>query len=105
MILHGGRKLSNSTKIFTYYQAHGEMKDCDKVEECAHFFNLNRHDKNLSSFPIERPTWVHVQDNGLTSGIMEYMPLIIYKDRNTGTQIQPLSIGNLHSQGTSLQLN
>ncbi|RVX15457.1 hypothetical protein CK203_009051 [Vitis vinifera] len=60
-----GIKLSNSTKIFTHIIKHiDEMKDCDKVEECAHFFNLNGHDKNLSSFPIERPTWVHVQDNG-----------------------------------------
>ncbi|KAL6345501.1 hypothetical protein AAG906_017224 [Vitis piasezkii] len=34
------------------------------VEECAHFFNLNGHLKNLSSVPIERPTWVDVQANG-----------------------------------------
>ncbi|KAJ9701461.1 hypothetical protein PVL29_006700 [Vitis rotundifolia] len=39
------------------------------VEECAHFFNLNGHEKNLSSFSIERPTWVHVQDNGWDCGV------------------------------------
>ena len=32
MILHGGRKLSNSTKIFTHIIKHmDEMKDYDKV--------------------------------------------------------------------------
>ncbi|KAL6316343.1 hypothetical protein AAG906_017978 [Vitis piasezkii] len=35
------------------------------VEECAHFFNLNGHLKNLSSVPIERPTWVEVWDCGV----------------------------------------
>ncbi|KAL6323557.1 hypothetical protein AAG906_039140 [Vitis piasezkii] len=35
------------------------------VEECAHFFNLNGHLKNLSSVPIERPTWVDVWDCGV----------------------------------------
>ncbi|KAJ9690638.1 hypothetical protein PVL29_013015 [Vitis rotundifolia] len=39
------------------------------VEECTHFFNLNGHEKNLSSFPIKRPTWVHVQDNGWDCGV------------------------------------
>ncbi|RVX01403.1 hypothetical protein CK203_031330 [Vitis vinifera] len=39
------------------------------VEECAHFFNLNGHLKNLSSVPIERPTWVEVQANGWDCGV------------------------------------
>ncbi|KAL6312503.1 hypothetical protein AAG906_001818 [Vitis piasezkii] len=39
------------------------------VEECAHFFNLNGHVKNLSSVPIERPTWVDVQANGWDCGV------------------------------------
>ncbi|RVW94002.1 hypothetical protein CK203_034056 [Vitis vinifera] len=39
------------------------------VEECAHFFNLNGHLKNLSSVPIERPTWVDVQANGWDCGV------------------------------------
>nr|CAN67719.1 hypothetical protein VITISV_008871 [Vitis vinifera] len=39
------------------------------VEECAHFFNLNGHPKNLSSVPIERPTWVDVQANGWDCGV------------------------------------
>ncbi|KAJ9705515.1 hypothetical protein PVL29_003520 [Vitis rotundifolia] len=39
------------------------------VDECSHFFNLNGHDKNLSSFSIERPAWVHVQDNGWDCGV------------------------------------
>ncbi|KAL6314423.1 hypothetical protein AAG906_025908 [Vitis piasezkii] len=97
MILHGGRKLSNSTKIFTHIIKHmDEMKDCNKVEECAHFFNLNGHDKNLSSFPIEILTWVH---------IVESTSLIICKDLSTWTQVQPISIGSLHLQSTNWQLN
>ncbi|RVW11699.1 hypothetical protein CK203_103457 [Vitis vinifera] len=40
------------------------------VEECSHFFNLNGHLKNLSSVPIERPTWVDVQANGQASIIV-----------------------------------
>ncbi|RVW90903.1 hypothetical protein CK203_028488 [Vitis vinifera] len=39
------------------------------VEECAHFFNLNGHLKNLSSVLIERPTWVDVQANGWDCGV------------------------------------
>ncbi|RVX10179.1 hypothetical protein CK203_016222 [Vitis vinifera] len=39
------------------------------VEECAHFFNLNGHLKNLSSVPIERPTWVDVQAKGWDCGV------------------------------------
>ncbi|RVW15643.1 hypothetical protein CK203_075304 [Vitis vinifera] len=39
------------------------------VEECANFFNLNGHLKNLSSVPIERPTWVDVQANGWDCGV------------------------------------
>ncbi|RVX07699.1 hypothetical protein CK203_021824 [Vitis vinifera] len=39
------------------------------VEECAHFFNLNGHLKNLSSVPIEIPTWVDVQANGWDCGV------------------------------------
>ncbi|KAL6312615.1 hypothetical protein AAG906_006756 [Vitis piasezkii] len=33
------------------------------------FFNLNGHVKNLSSVPIERPTWVDVQANGWDCGV------------------------------------
>ncbi|KAL6315548.1 hypothetical protein AAG906_000851 [Vitis piasezkii] len=33
------------------------------------FFNLNGHLKNLSSVPIERPTWVDVQTNGWDCGV------------------------------------
>ncbi|RVW12647.1 hypothetical protein CK203_079716 [Vitis vinifera] len=62
------------------------------VEECAHFFNLNGHLKNLSSVPIERPTWVDVQANG---GIVESMSLIICEDPISWTQVQPLPIGTL----------
>ncbi|KAJ9687341.1 hypothetical protein PVL29_016005 [Vitis rotundifolia] len=27
-----------------------------------HFFNFNTHDKDLSSFPVKRPTWAYIQD-------------------------------------------
>ncbi|RVW68726.1 hypothetical protein CK203_062732 [Vitis vinifera] len=58
------------------------------VEECAHFFNLNGHLKNLSSVPIERPTWVDVWDCGVH--VINHM-----QDPISWTQVQPLPIGTL----------
>ena len=33
-----------------------------EVHRRIHFLNFNIHDKDLSSFPVQRPTWAHLQD-------------------------------------------